>query len=152
MSYITKPNILGKIWVTTNKLKLGSNVTIYPGAYFWGNEILIGNNVDIGIGTIIHSTNGVYIGDNTVIAGQCYVIDSNHGTKKGELIREQQSIASKDGIYIGKDVWIGAQCTILKGARINDHAVIGANSMVNSEIPANAIAAGSPARIIKYRD
>jgi len=127
-------------------------VTIYPGAYFWGNDIVVGDNVDIGIGTIIHSTNGVYIGDNSIIAGQCYIIDSNHGTKEGMLVREQKSIASRDGIYIGKDVWIGAQCIILKGAKINDHAVIGANSVVNSEIPANGIALGSPAKVVKYRE
>lgn len=113
---------------------------------------MVGDNVDIGIGTIIHSTNGVCIGDDTAIAGQCYIIDSNHGTKKGTLIREQHSIASDEGIYIGKDVWIGAQCTILKGAKINNHAIIGANSLVNSEIPEKAIAVGIPAKVIKYRD
>lgn len=152
ISYTTPPHLIGKIFLNTNKLHLGSNVTIYPGAYFWGNDIVVGDNVDIGIGTIIHSTNGVYIGDNTAIAGQCYIIDSNHGTKKGTLIREQQSIASAEGIHIGKDVWIGAQCTLLKGAKINDHAVIGANSVVNCEIPANAIAVGTPAKVIKYRE
>lgn len=152
ISYTTPPHLLGKIFLNTNKLRLGSNVTIYPGAYFWGNDIVVGDNVDIGIGTIIHSTNGVYIGDNTAIAGQCYIIDSNHGTKKGTLIREQSSVAADDGIYIGKDVWIAAQCTILKGAKINDHAIIGANSIVNCEIPANAIAVGSPAKVVKYRE
>lgn len=126
-------------------------MTFYPGVYLWGNDITIGDNVDIGIGTIIHSTNGVTIGDNTVIAGQCYIIDSNHGTAAGELIRSQKSIAAEDGIHIGNDVWIAAQSTILKGARIEDHAVVGANSMVNSVIPKNAIAVGSPAKIIKYR-
>lgn len=88
-SCTTRPHVLGKIYLNTNKLKLGRNVTLYPGAYLWGNDIVVGDNVDIGIGTIIHSTNGVYIGDNTAIAGQCYIIDSNHGTKKGKLIREQ---------------------------------------------------------------
>lgn len=56
-----------------------------------------------------------------------------------------------DGIFIGKDVWIGAQCSIIKGAYINNHAIIGAQSLVNSEIPENAIAVGTPAKILKYR-
>ena len=148
----TPPRTLGKIYISSNKVKVGGNVTFYPGVYLWGNEIEIGDNASIGIGTIIHSTNGVHIGNNTVIAGQCYIIDSNHGTKKGELIINQPSEAAPEGLYIGNDVWIGAQCTILKGARIGDGAVIGAGSMVNKDVPPNAVAVGSPCRIIRYRE
>ncbi len=145
------PHILGKVYLKAKNIHLGRNVTLYPGVYLWGNDIFIGDNVDIGIGTIIHSTNGIHIGNNTVIAGQCYIIDSNHGTKKDQLIRLQPSEAAEQGIVIGNDVWIGAQTTILKGAMIRDHAVIGANSIVNSEISENVIAAGNPAKVIKYR-
>lgn len=145
------PRILGKIHFNAKKVIVGRNVTIYPGVYFWGNYIEIGDNVDIGIGTIIYSRNGVKIGSNTSIAGQCYIIDSNHGTKAGELIRNQHMDTAEEGIIIGDDVWIAAQCSILKGAHINDHAVIGAQSLVNTEIPENAIAVGTPARVIKFR-
>lgn len=116
-----------------------------------GGEIIVGSNVDIGMNTVIYAKKGVYIGDNTNIAGQCYIIDSNHGTKVGELIRNQQDDVALDGIHIGNDVWIAAQCIILKGAKINDGAIIGAQSLVNSEIPANAIAVGTPAKVIGYR-
>lgn len=146
------PFVLGKIHIQVRNLKIGKNVTIYPGVYLWGNDITIGDNVDIGIGTIIHSSNGIHIGDNTVIAGQCYIIDSNHGTARNELIRNQESVAAPGGIEIGNDVWIAAQSIILKGANIADHAVIGAHSLVNSRIPEYAIAVGSPAKIIKYRN
>lgn len=132
-------------------MKVGRNVTFYPGVYLWGNDIEIGDNVDIGIGTVIYSKNGIRIGNNTNIAGQCYIIDCNHGTKKSILIRHQPDDVSPNGITIGEDVWIGAQCAILKGAVIGDGAVIGAQSLVNKEIPANAIAVGTPCEIIKYR-
>ena len=109
---LAPPNILGKIYLNAQNVKVGKNVTLYPGVYLWGNDIEIGDNVDIGVGTIIYSKNGIKIGDNTIIAGQC---------------------------------------SILKGARIHNHAVIGAQSLVNSEIPENAIALGTPAKVIKYR-
>ena len=147
----TPPHILGKIYLNAKKVNVGKNVTFYPGVYLWGNDIEIGDNVDIGVGTIIYSNKGVKIGDNTIIAGQCYIIDSNHSTKIGEVIQKQPMDVAEDGIIIGEDVWIGAQCSILKGARIHDHAVIGAQSLVNSEIPENAIAVGTPAIIKKYR-
>lgn len=137
--------------IQVKRFKCGKNVTIYPGAYLWGNDIEIGDNVDIGMGTVIYGKQKVTIGDNTSVAGQCYIIDSNHGTKAGVLIRQQPDDVSQDGIEIGKDVWIGAQCAILKGAKINDGAVIGAKSLVNSEIPSLSIAYGLPARIKKYR-
>lgn len=146
-----KINILGKIYMNATNVKFGRNVTLYPGCYFWGRNIEIGDNVDIGIGTIIYSRNGVKIGSNTSIAAQCYIIDSNHGMARDTLIREQPMDTAENGIEIGEDVWIAAQCMILKGAKINDHAVIGAQSLVNSEIPEYAIAVGTPARVRNYR-
>ena len=144
-------NILGKIYMNATKVKFGTPVPLSPGCYCWGRNIEIGDNVDIGIGTIIYSRNGVKIGSNTSIAAQCYIIDSNHGMARDTLIREQPMDTAENGIEIGEDVWIAAQCMILKGAKINDHAVIGAQSLVNSEIPEYAIAVGTPARVKSYR-
>ena len=147
----TPPNVLGKIYIQVKKLKTGKNVTFYPGVYLWGNDIEIGDNVEIGIGTIIYAKKKVKIGSNSSIAGQCYIIDTNHGTKAGTLFRNQPDVTASNGIIIGEDVWIGAQCAILKGSKINDGVIIGAQSLVNSEIPNNAIIAGCPAKVIKYR-
>lgn len=144
-----RPNVLGKCYIQVKDLILGKNVTLYPGAYLWGNDIRIGDNVDIGINTIIYGRECVKIGNNTSIAALCYIIDSNHGTTKEELIREQ-GMETKP-IEIGDDVWIGAQCMILKGSKIGNGAVIGANSLVNSEIPPYAIAYGTPARVHGFR-
>lgn len=144
--------ILGKVYVNATNIKIGNNVTIYPGVYFWGDgEIIIGNNVDIGVGTIIFSKRKIIIGDNTNIAGQCYIIDSNHSIAKDRLITEQPLEVDNNGIHIGNDVWIAAGCKIIKGAKIKNGAVIGAMSLVNSEIEAYGIATGVPARVNRYR-
>jgi maltose O-acetyltransferase len=50
---------------------------------------------------------------------------------------------------IGNDVWLGVGVMVLKGARIGDNTVIGANSVVIGEIPANVVAAGNPCKIIR---
>lgn len=58
---------------------------------------------------------------------------------------------SRGDVIIGNDVWIGHGAVILSGSRIGDGAVIGANSLVKGEIPPYAIAAGNPARVMRYR-
>lgn len=144
--------VLGKVDVRATNVKIGNNVTIYPGVMFWGDgEIVIGDNVDIGKDTIIFAKKSITIGNDVAIAAQCYIIDSNHGTSKGILIRKQPLQIAVNGIHIGNDVWLSAGCKILKGAHIYDGAIIGAMSLVNSVIPENAIAVGIPAMIKKYR-
>lgn len=146
------PKIKGNIFWNATNVRVGKNVTLYPGVYLSGSNIEIGDNVQIGYGTVIFSKNSVKIGNNTAIAGHCYIIDSNHGIEANCLIREQDLVVAENGIVIGEDVWIASQCSIIKGARIHDHAVIGANSLVNKEIPENAIAFGTPAKVASFRE
>jgi acetyltransferase-like isoleucine patch superfamily enzyme len=52
-------------------------------------------------------------------------------------------------VVIGKNVWIGMYARISKGVTIGDNAIIAANAVVTKDVPANSIAAGNPARIVK---
>lgn len=112
---------------------------------------MIGDNVDIGNGTVIYASKsgGVTIGNNTNIAAQCYIIDMDHGIKEGELICNQENTVEE--VTIGSDCWIAAGCKVSKGSHIKDGTVIGALSLVKGEIPENAIAFGIPAKVKKYR-
>jgi virginiamycin A acetyltransferase len=58
---------------------------------------------------------------------------------------------SKGPIHIGDDVWIGANCTITDGVKIGNGSVIGANSVVTSDVPEYSIYAGTPAKFIRKR-
>lgn len=145
-------NLVKNVIIINTNVKLGKNVTFYPDVMLFGDGLIeIGDNVDIGNGTIIYSsrTGGVKIGNNSIIAAQSYIIDADHGIQHGTLIQNQLNSVSP--VIIGEDVWIGANCTILKGAIIHDGAVIGAKSLVNGEIPTNMIAVGIPAKAVKQR-
>lgn len=142
-------NILGQIYLNVpyhgKNVKIGKNVTIYPGVYFWGDgEISIGDNVSIGKDTIIYAAERVYIGSDTNIAAQCYIIDSEHSCSKGVHIAKQKDTTSP--ITIGDDVWIGANVTVLAGSIISSGAVIGAKALVKGRIDENVIAVGIPAK------
>ena len=146
--------IYGKMTLINRNVKCGKNVSFYPDVMLFGDGLIeIGDNVDIGNGTIIYASKaggGVKIGNNTSIAAQCYIIDMDHGIHAGKLIRDQENTVSP--IQIMKDVWIAAGCKILKGSIIHDGAIIGAASLVKGEIPENAIAFGCPAKVKKYRE
>ncbi len=149
-----KVNLVGDVILINTNIKIGRNVTLYPGVMLFGDgRIEIGDNVDIGNNTIIYASKfggGVTIGGNTLIAAQCYIIDTDHGIKAGRLIRNQGNTVSP--ISIGKDCWIAANCTILKGAKISDGAVIGAKSLVKGTVESNSISVGIPARHLKFRE
>lgn len=145
--------IVGNITVINRNVKIGHNVTIYPECMFFGDGLIeIGDNVDIGNGTIIYAFQnggGVKIADNSMIAAQCYIIDTDHGICAGELIRNQKNTTAP--IFIGEDVWIAAGCKIRKGSYIEDGAVIGAMSLVKGRIKANTINVGIAAKRINER-
>lgn len=74
-----------------------------------------------------------------------------YSTKSFQLVKQKMYSPFVKECVIGNDVWIGCNSTVLRGVTIGDGAVIGANSLVNKDVPPYAIVAGSPARIIKYR-
>lgn len=145
-------NLVKNMTLINTNLKIGENVTIYPDVMLFGDGLIeIGDNVSIGNGTLIYASKsgGVSIGADTQIAGQCYIIDTDHGINGGKLIREQDNTSAP--IKIGQDVWVAANVTILKGSIIADGAIIGAKGLVKGLIPKNAIAVGIPAEVKKYR-
>ena len=89
------------------------------------------------------------IGDRVLVGGNCLITDTDfHPLDKNVRIQDPKNITSKP-VSIGDDVFIGAQSIILKGTRIGDGSIIGAGSVVLGEIPANVVAAGNPAVIIR---
>lgn len=89
------------------------------------------------------------VGKYSMISGLTYIIPANHGFTRTDIpyvLQEENRL----GIIIGENVWIGASCILLAGITIGDNTIIGAGSIVTKDIPANCIALGSPAQVIKY--
>jgi len=113
-------------------------------------SITIGNWTTVGHHTFIFSKNEIKIGNNCLIAPFCYLVDSDHGIDCNTLIREQ-AMTTKP-IIIGNDVWLGTGAVITKGVTIGDGAVVAAHAVVTHDVPPNAVVAGTPAKIIRYRE
>ncbi|NYT32993.1 acyltransferase [Rhizobium sp. WYCCWR 11128] len=135
-------------------LEVGDNVTIQDQSFFQLTmpepKVFIGNNTVIGRRNIITAKNRISIGNDVLIGSDVQIIDHGHGMRRDTPIRLQK--AEIGTVEIGNDVWIGAGAKILMNVKIGNGAVIGANAVVISDIPEYAIAVGSPARVVKYRE
>jgi acetyltransferase-like isoleucine patch superfamily enzyme len=135
------------------KITLGNRVLLKEGARLCPTNpaasIIIGDWTTIGYHTFIFASSRIEIGNNCLIAPFCYLVDSNHGTAAGALIREQPMEVKP--IRIGDDVWLGNGVVVTSGVVIGSGAVVGARSLVLDNVPENAVVVGTPARIIRYR-
>ncbi len=118
---------------------------------FEGGSITIGQQVGLQRGCVlVAAVQPIIIGRRAEIASYCAFFSYDHGIAAGREIFGQP-LTSKGPIVIGEDAWLGTGVTVLSGVTIGRGAVVAAGSVVVCDIPDNAIAAGSPARVIKYR-
>ncbi len=137
-----------KNMVLGNYVNVGFRITFDPAP---NGTIVLGDHVNITQDIIISAKKLVEIGDYSQIAEFVSIRDADHSMRKGALIVSQGHESLE--IRIGRDVWLGAGARILKGARIPDGAVVGANSLITatSQLEPYSIYAGTPARFIRMR-
>lgn len=118
----------------------------------------IGEDVRIGDYVHIVAHQSVSIGDHCLFASKIFISDTDHGDIKGESSHTDPTIPpslrplNSTPVKIGNKVWIGENVVVLPGVSIGDGCILGANSVINRDIPAYCIAAGVPARVIKQYD
>jgi len=109
-------------------------------------DMIIGHNVYISRGNWFNATGGIYIGDEVIFGPNSIIVTSNHTRENGSF---RYGVSKITPIKIEFGSWIGGNCTILPGSVVGKGTVIGANSVVNSAIPDDVVAAGNPAVIKK---
>lgn len=113
-------------------------------------HLRIGDHVYLNHYAMIDCHDSINIGNSVLIGPFCYISDFDHGTDPDQLIGAQHQVVSAP-VTIGDDVWLGAGAMILKGVTIGARAVIGANSVVTHDVPAGAVVAGNPVRVLRTR-
>ena len=111
-------------------------------------SIVLNKGVRIQQGVHITCADSIVIGDNTCISAYATITDINHPYIDVTVPIERQDLDVKR-VRIGNDCKIYNGAVILPGVQIGNHVCIGANSVVNRDIPDFCVAVGSPARIIK---
>jgi len=111
--------------------------------------ITIGPGVYINRNTMIDASEAIHIGPQAMIGPNCYITDHDHGFNADRPVGDQPLHGKPT--HIGRDAWLGAGVTVLKGVTVGEGAIIGAGAVVTKDIPANAIAAGVPAKVMGTR-
>jgi len=111
-------------------------------------KIQIGDCCLICPGVRISSADEITISDNCMIASSVYITD----TDWHDVYNRVHSLGNPGPVHISENVWIGDSAIICKGVNIGENSIVGAGSVVVQSIPANVIAAGNPARIVKHLD
>ena len=123
-------------------------------------KIVIGNNTKVGNGSQIICVDTVTIGEYTTVTQNVKIVDNNNHPLNPEYRQymrvsphgsDARSMIHSDHkpVVIGRNCWIGENSRIQKGVTIGDNSIIAACSVVTKDVPANCIAAGNPAKIVK---
>lgn len=132
-------------WYSASRWLFLHHVPVLPGVIkaairvFWGG--VVPYQAQIGKGTILgYQALGMVIHKRCVIGKNCH-------------ISQNVTIGGTSGLYevpvLGDNVQVGAGAVIIGPIHIGDNVIIGANSVVNKDIPANSVAVGAPAKVIK---
>lgn len=139
------------------KLELGKGVrlsarTTFSGArnaaepprIVLGDETYIGHRVVLRAGKALHLGSRCYVASNVFLSG-----DPGHPLDAERRRAEAAPVEALHSIRIGDDVWIGEGAAVIGEVTIGDGAVVAARSVVNRDVPAGALVAGVPARVVR---
>jgi len=113
-------------------------------------DLIIGNYVQNNWGCYISGEGGLEIGDRVLIGPRVLILSAGHGYLDDRRLIQEQGL-THGRIVIEEDVWIGGGSVILQGVRLGRGCVVGGGSTVVKDVPPYGVAAGAPARVVKWR-
>jgi acetyltransferase-like isoleucine patch superfamily enzyme len=123
----------------------GSKIRCHEGVVEIGSKTVMGQEVTIS------AYRRVRIGEQCVIADRAMFIDFDHGVVEVERPIRVQGIYKRECV-IGSNVWVGYGACFLRGVRVGDNSIVGTNSVVTKDVPANSVVGGVPAKVIRMRE
>src|SRR5829696_7316683 len=134
------------------RLEIGPQVLLEPGVWLTGPapaRIRIGAGSFLNLGVMVAAVELVEIGEHCMFANGCFITDGAHRFDDPVKPVPWQGFTSKGPTRVGDNVWCGANVVITSGVTIGERCVIGANSVVTTDLPPRSIAAGAPAKVLR---
>jgi maltose O-acetyltransferase len=125
----------------------GAQSVIRPPLYCdLGYQIHIGERCFINFGLVALDVARITIGDDAQLGPNVQLLTPTHPVDPALRLAKWESAAP---ISIGNNAWLGGGVIVLPGVTIGDNTVVGAGSVVTADLPANVVAVGNPARVIR---
>jgi acetyltransferase-like isoleucine patch superfamily enzyme len=142
--------------VNPQAISIGDNVYLGPGCMLWtqGERVTL----EIGDGTgatgycVFSACSQVRIGPSVLMGRGIHIMDHNHGRGRPDVPIIDQELEDVAPVEIGAGAWLGDHAIVLPGVTIGRGAVIGANSVVTTDVPERSVAVGAPARVVSQLD
>jgi maltose O-acetyltransferase len=115
----------------------------------YGKQIRIGARAFANYGLVALDVAAITIGDDVQIGSNVQLLTPTHPVEPG--LRRDKWEAAKP-IIIGDNAWIGSGAIVLPGVTIGENTVVGAGAVVTRDLPANVVAVGNPARVVRRLD
>lgn len=134
------------------RLEIGAHTLLEPHVWITAPgdaRVRIGSGTFLNIGVMVASLELVEIGDHCMLANGCFVSDSSHRFDDPNRPVPWQGFTTRGPTRIEDNVWCGANVVVTSGVTVGRRSVIGANSVVTSDIPPFSVAAGVPARVLR---
>jgi len=145
MNNSSDPAEIRKLLSQITGSEIDESVAVFAPLFInYGKHTKIGKNVFINFDCVFLDLGGITIEDNVLIAPKVSLLSEGHVISPNE----RQSLVPGH-IHIKKNAWIGAGAAILPGITVGENAIVAAGAVVSKDVPANAIAGGVPAKIIK---
>lgn len=129
---------------------VGVEVELRPPLFVdYGTNLTIGDRVFANFGLVALDVAPITIGDDVQMGPNVQLLTPTHPIDPTERRDKWESAAP---ISIGNNVWLGGGAIVLAGVTIGENSIIGAGAVVTKDIPANVVAVGNPARVVKNLD
>jgi acetyltransferase-like isoleucine patch superfamily enzyme len=134
------------------RLEVGAGTLLEPGVWITAPgsaRIRIGEGTFLNLGVMVAAAELVEIGDYCMFANGCFITDASHRFDDPVKPVPWQGFTSTGPTRVASNVWCGAHVVITSGVTIGERCVIGANSVVITDIPPFSVAAGAPAKVLR---
>jgi len=157
-SWIVEPSTIS----CAERIDVGANVYIGPGAWLsvvdehhgrrYEPRLRIGDGTSFGPGLVIACIGEVSIGTKVLGGPRVFIGDTYHDYRAPDIAIVDQPMRDPRPVHIESGAFLGVGSVILPGVTVGARAYVGANAVVTSDVPPNAVVGGNPARIITQWD
>ncbi len=117
-----------------------------------GPLLVLGKGVFVGIRSIISAHYRVELRDNVLLGPNVLIADAHHRYEDVTVPIRNAGMTGKSFVVIEEEAWIGMNSCIFRGVTVGRHSVVGANSVVNADVPPYSVVVGIPARVVRRYD